>query len=484
MRKIVGNYIYNCAYQMFVMLIPLILQPYLARTLGANNLGVYSYVYSVCTIISVVSMLGTYNYGVRQTAYYRDDSTQSRKFYWELFWLRLILGTFGIFIYITIAFLSEYTMYFILFAGWLIAAILDPSWLFVGMEDMKPTVIKNFAVKVFSVILIFIFVKTSDDLWKYSLIMGASVLISTFILLLQAKIYVGTKCGSLNNIKKHISGSVHLFLPQAASLFYLQIDKVMLKMLTGDASQVSFYDQAEKIVTVPLTFITVLSTVMMPRLANDFAHGKSENLKRSIDTVGRFSIMFAIPMFIGIAAIAGDLIPWYLGEEYIPSVSAIILISPIIVTNSLSGISGNQYFTATNQTNILLKAYVSAAICNIIANALLIPNYKFMGAAAATVLSSAVSVIIQYHYMDKQINIKNFIGYCIKYSISSIPMLLIVIFVGQRLPSTPTTTLIQVICGVLAYFAMLTSYQDKLFIQLTKKITNIIKINKAYKTTG
>lgn len=470
MGKIAKNYIYNCAYQIFVLFVPLVLSPYLARVLGADNLGIYSYVYSTCTIVSTVSMLGTYNYGVRQIACCRDNDAQRRELYWELFWLRLILGALGVFAYLIIAFVSEYTLFFILFSGWLIAGIFDPSWLFVGIEYMKPAVMKNFAVKLISVILIFAFVRTRSDLWKYSLIMGVTLLISTLVLLFQVKPYVGKRRRDLKNIKKHILGSINLFLPQVAALFYLQVDKVMIKLITGDASQVSFYDQAEKVVTVPLTFITVLSTVMMPRLANDFAHGKLESVSKWIDFAGHFSIMFAVPMFLGIAAIACDLIPWYLGSEYVPSIFAIIFISPIVITNSLSGISGNQYFTATNQMDILLKAYVSSAICNVIVNALLIPHYGFMGAAIATVFSSLASVIIQYYHMNRQVKVKNFIKYGVKYFACAFPMLLIVLIIGYKLPSAPTTTLIQIIMGAVAYLSVLIMCGDKLIALFVKKL--------------
>ena len=69
--------------------------------------------------------------------------------------------------------------------------------------------------------------------------------------------------------KKHIIGAVILFLPSLVSTIYLQMDKVMIEWLTGETAQISYYDQAEKIVMIPLTFITVLSTVMMPRIANE-----------------------------------------------------------------------------------------------------------------------------------------------------------------------------------------------------------------------
>ena len=102
MKSITQNYIYNFIYQIVVLLIPIFLSPYLAQTLGPKNLGIYGYIYSVCNIISTISLIGSYNFGIRQIAYYRDNIKQFTSFFWELFWLRLILGCISLIIYFTL----------------------------------------------------------------------------------------------------------------------------------------------------------------------------------------------------------------------------------------------------------------------------------------------------------------------------------------------------------------------------------------------
>lgn len=44
MKKLVKNYIYNLIYQVFLVIVPLITAPYLAKTLGSKALGIYSYI--------------------------------------------------------------------------------------------------------------------------------------------------------------------------------------------------------------------------------------------------------------------------------------------------------------------------------------------------------------------------------------------------------------------------------------------------------
>lgn len=474
MGKITKNYIYNLFFQLLILALPLILSPYLVRVLGSDQLGVYSFVTSTANIIVTVGLLGTYNYGCRQIAYTRDLIEDSNAAYSQILTIRILLGIALTIIYGIVCWAErEYSLYFLLYYSWVLSMIIDPSWFFVGQEDMKATAIKNSAVRLITVALIFLFVKRENDLTAYVAIMGFSALICNALLFLQIKKYKISYYFSLEKVEYHLKGSLSLFWPQVATLMYLQVDKIMLKYLTSDISQVSFYDYGEKIVTIPLTLITTLSTVMMPRIANEYANNNTVGMRELLIKAGKFSMMLAMPMMFGMAICANKLIPWYLGRTYTPSIMVIILVSPIIVTNSLSGISGNQYFVATDQTNLLLKAYASAAVLNILINAILIPQYGCNGAAVATVIAAVASVLIQYYYMHKQLNIGVFIGFSLKYLLCVLFMGMGVFLVGIKLPAKPMTSAIQVLVGLTIYFAILLITKDENLMLVLRKIKNM-----------
>lgn len=67
--------------------------------------------------------------------------------------IRMFLGFIGTIIFVFICINSDYTMYFLIYFPWILASFLDISWLFVGLEKMKPVVLKNFIAKLSSVIL-------------------------------------------------------------------------------------------------------------------------------------------------------------------------------------------------------------------------------------------------------------------------------------------------------------------------------------------
>ncbi len=416
MGKIGKNYIYSLLYQILVLLAPIVTAPYLARVIGADNLGVYSYVSSSGSIITTISLLGIYSYGNRQTAYVRDSRQNLTETFWELEAIRLVLGIIGTVIYAGYAILGQrYTFFFLVYYPYILAQFIDCSWVYVGLENMKPAVLKNAATKLLNIVGIFVFVKSKNDLWIYILLLAITTLLANISIYSQLPKYIDRPQLNIKELPKHLRGSISLFLPQVASLLYLQVDKVMMEWLTRQTDQIAFYDQAEKIVTIPLTLITVISTVVMPRLANEYQKGDAVAIKEVMFKAAKYALCMAMPLMLGMFCIARQLIGWYLGADFSKTAIAIMILVPIVLLNTLAGISGNQYFTATNQTNILLRAYITAAVINIIVNAVLIPQFGYIGAAIATVMSSLASVVTQYYIFAKQVTLKELWKYLIKY---------------------------------------------------------------------
>ena len=285
---------------------------------------------------------------------------------------------------------------------------------------------------------------------------------------------------SFEAVKKHLRGSMQLFWPQVATMIYLSVDKIMLEHFVS-SSAVAYYDQAEKIVKIPLAFITVLSTVMMPRLASQFADGNQKQLKIYLSKTIQFSCFLAFPMMFGIAGIASSLIPWYLGSEFIPVAQAIKVLSPIILLCSLVGISGDQYLVATKQTHIMTVSYFCAAFMNLLIDALLIPRYGVLGAAIGTIIAYLVSVVIQYKVMLKKVHVGMKIICSGMYLIKAVPMLLCVHKVGELFPANWKTTFAQIAVGGMIYLLTLLVTKDRMLWYLTGKARELIKQKKGQK---
>lgn len=64
------NFVYSLAYQLLIIILPLITTPYISRVLGADGIGQFSYTQSVATYFSLMAMLGISQHGNRSISEY------------------------------------------------------------------------------------------------------------------------------------------------------------------------------------------------------------------------------------------------------------------------------------------------------------------------------------------------------------------------------------------------------------------------------
>ncbi|WP_444195881.1 oligosaccharide flippase family protein, partial [Catenibacterium sp.] len=57
------NLLYQSFYEIIIIILPLLTSPYISRVLGAENLGIFSYTYSVAYYFQLLGMLGIKFYG-------------------------------------------------------------------------------------------------------------------------------------------------------------------------------------------------------------------------------------------------------------------------------------------------------------------------------------------------------------------------------------------------------------------------------------
>ena len=181
--KIIKNYIYNFSYQIFLMIVPIVTMPYIARVLGPEELGINSYTYSISYYFILISVVGLTTYGQREIAYVRDDTDKLNKIFWEIEILSIITTIFSFSLYVVYIFsFGQYETYLWAYSIAIIANVFDISWLLTGLEKFGVLSLRNLLIKILMLILIFSFVKSKDDLFLYIVINTAGTLVSNLTL--------------------------------------------------------------------------------------------------------------------------------------------------------------------------------------------------------------------------------------------------------------------------------------------------------------
>ena len=409
-KKSVGkNYIYNLIYEIFILIVPVAITPYVSRVLGEEGSGQYSYIYSIVTYFTLFAALGFGKYAQRLVAQHQCDKYKQSVDFWEVILARLVSVLMAIFVYIVLMKLEvygeKYNILVLIFTINIIAVAFDITFFFQGNEEFKIMVFRNIVVKTIGFICIFIFVKSSQDLWKYTLIQSLMIVLSNLSLWMYLPRYLEKISWHDIHPIQHIVPTLFLFLPTIAVSIYTSLDKTLIGLITKDDAENGNYEYAEKIVKMALTVITSLGTVMIPRNSQQFANGKFESVKKNIENSLRFVMLAGIPMMLGLMAVADNMIPWYLGGGYDKAANLIKILSPIIVIIGFSNVLGLQYLLPSGADKEFTIAIITGAVTNFILNCILIRYTGSYGAAVATVIAESVVTIVMFGYVKEKIHI-------------------------------------------------------------------------------
>lgn len=471
MKSAKKNFLYNLIYQILILIIPLITAPYLSRIVGPSGVGVYSYNYSIVYYFMLITLLGVNNYGNRTIAKIRDDKKKLSYNFWSIYLFQLMMGLLMVILYLGYIFFLDinYKNIALIDTLFIISAMLDINWFFFGLEEFKKTITRNIFVKIGTIILIFIFVKESSDLWKYAVIMSGMTCLSQLILWLFLKDKIQAIKVNIKDIIKHIKPNFILFIPIIAISLYKMMDKIMLGII-ANVEEVAYYENAEKIHNIPMSLITALGTVMLPRMSNILSKGKKiladEYIKKSM----KFVMFMSFAMCIGLIIVGENFAPFYFGEKFSKSGILIVLLAFTIPFSAIANVLRTQYIIPNEMDKIYIYSVFVAAFVNLILNAIFIPKLYSVGACIGTISAEALVMIFQFYLIRREIRISEYIKLGKNFLGKSLVMLGLLYPLNFIYMNDYIRLVMQIILGCILYFILNFKYiMDEL------KIGNLIK---------
>ncbi|WP_125590197.1 oligosaccharide flippase family protein [Companilactobacillus jidongensis] len=470
--KVVKNYLYNAFYQVFILLVPLVTTPYLARVLGPTGVGINSYTNSVIQYFIVFGSIGVDLYGNRQIAFVRSNKQQLTQTFYEIFFMRIITiiiayAAFGLFL----LFSGQYQTYYLAQSVSLIAAAFDISWFFMGMENFYVTVIRNFVIKILTLISIFTFVKSYSDLGIYIFILSMSLLLGNLTLFPSLKKYLVKADFRHLSIWRHLKPSLVLFLPQIAMQIYGVLNKTMLGVMVS-VQATGYFDQSDKMVKMALAIVTATGTVMLPHVANAFARGEVEKTRHYLYQSFRFVSAIAIPIAFGLMAVTAKFVTLFFTKRFLSVIPIMIIESVVIILIAWSNVLGIQYLIPTKQMKSYTISVVIGAVVNIIFNIPLIIKWGAVGATIATVLSELSITMYQLFSIRKQVDYRELFGDLSKYLIAGVLMFEVVFELDRILPISWKMLILEVIVGMIFYTMLLILFRTKIIDEAKSLIHN------------
>lgn len=472
-KKLNANYIYNTIYQLFTLLLPIALTPFITRTIGAEGIGQYSYTRSIVSYFVLFGTMGSNLYAQREIAYAQADKQKKSVIFWELFFLRCILLSISLMIYLFFAVhMKHYAVLLLVQSLDILASYMDITWYFQGVENFKRIITRNIAIKALTVAAIFLLIRSPEDLILYVCIYSVGNLGGQAFL--WKDISAELQRISHKNMQpwRHLRGIMQLFIPQISIQIYLLIDKTMIELITGNSAETGYYELAQTIQRACVTAVTAYGTVAASRVASYRSQGKSSEIRNLLTQSHEMVCLLAVPITFGIAAIAHNMIPWFMGNDYSRVEAILIVLCPLVVIIGFSNISGMQYLVPMGMQNRMTLCSVSGAIINIVVNVWAIPRYGAIGAAAASVIAESAVLISQGYFLRGVIHPKPVMLSLIKALVSSSVMLLLLKMTEAYLLHTAKLlhTLILLIEGIIIYFTLQFLLGNRLMLNVRERL--------------
>lgn len=478
-RKIKTNAIFNLAYQILAIILPIITMPYVSRILGVDNIGIQSYTLSIVSYFMLFAAFGLNDYGQREVARNRNDRNKLTQLFKEIFANRLLTSALVLIIYFSLTFTvfeSNYKIYYLILVMNILSVTFDTAWFFQGLEKFKVLAVRNSLIKLIATVGVFIFVKNENDLWIYILINSLSLIISSISIWTVMPKYLEKTKIKLKNVFIHYKGALVYFIPAIAIQIYTILDKTMIQWITGSTLENGVYEQAEKLGKISLTIIQILNSIMISRMSYLYEINDYDGAKKLCLSSMKFFNFLVYPMMLGVILIAPNLIPFYLGPGYEKSIVLLQIFSSLILFIGVSGFIGSHYMTPIGKQHKSNIALIIGAVFNFSLNLLLIRKFNAVGAAIASVCAEALIAILYMFNARKFIKPIEFLTNGYKNIIAAVIMFIVAFFSTKYLNLSDFLMLIvKVPISIVTYFVVLLILKDDFVITRIKIVVNKLK---------
>lgn len=462
-HSIKRNFLFNSAYQILNVIVPLITTPYLSRTIGATGNGIFTYTQSIANYFVLFAQLGITNYGVREIASCGDNRDKRSETFWNLFAMNLVIGvivTIGYFIYSLTAGMDQFYIYLI-WSLWVIGSVLDVTWLLNGCQEFEVPMVRNFCTRLAGMFFLFAFVHTEADTWAYVFAISAPFFLNAVLVWPFVQRYVDPVKPTWAKMLMHLKPNLMLFIPVIATSLYTLLDKVMLGSMAG-MEQTGIYDYAEKISKMPLAIITALGAVVLPKMTEVIASGHDEEARGLVRETMWFMQACAMALAFGISAVAPEFVPVFFGagyDECIPLTRLLSLIIPLVCATNVIGV---QYLVPSHQDRGFTASVLAGAGVNVIINLFAIPAAGAKGAAYATVAAEVMVLLVQAWLVRDQLPLHQNLLDAIPFAAIGVIMFLLIRGIRAVLSalsiSNMALLLIEVITGGLFFISLAFAY--------------------------
>lgn len=449
---------------------------YVSRVLFASGIGEVASATNVAGYFVVLAALGMPTYGTKSIAACTDKRSVN-KIFWDLFTINAIsTAVFSFSYYLLIfthPFFQEQLPLFCVVGLGIVFNIFNVDWFYRGKEEFGYITLRSFIIKVLSLVAIFIFIKSEEDVIVYALVITLSNVANYVFNIIHLRKYISLP-------RERIAVSTHLkpiLLLLSASIIIELYTMVGTTLLTvfSTSECVGYFTNSMSIIRVIRSIVTSISAVFLPRLSFYYSSGRQQEFERLINNGLKILLFLTIPAAVGIFSIAEDAVLILFGSSFYGSIISVRILSLSIITIALSNFIGYQVFITVGKEKLMVLSTVVGASTNLILNFILIFYLDYVGVALASALAELAVTVYQMYYLYKLSLLKINMRYLTSVILASVAMVLAVLLISQLLSNQLIRLITSVVMGAVCYMFLSVSFKNEFAIQLLDRFMPLYK---------
>ncbi|MDI5890287.1 flippase [Halomonas rhizosphaerae] len=393
----------------------------LARTLGPEGYGIYSFAFALVSLMAVPSQLGLPELMVRETA-----KAQAHE-QWGLLrglWRWSSLTVWGFSSLIALAALTGIWLFGDGMGNaqrqtLLVSLLLIPL---VALGNLRGAALKGLRRVVLgqlpeSVLRPAILIGLTSAIWLlvgsitpmsamglHAIAAAVAFIIGAFLLWRARPQSLGASPTPQFQSRQWLSSALPLAMIAGLQLINNQTDIIMLGIFRSP-EEVGVY----KVVVASAAFVTfglqAVNAVVSPYFAKYYIEGDMMRFQTIVKLSTRASLVMGLPVASIFLLLGDQLLGVVFGEEYVAGYNALMIIIIGQVVNVCVGLVGTILVMTGNEKSSLFALVVSSLV-NVSLNVLLIPFYGIQGAAIASVMTIMLWNFFMWHMVKKKLNIQ------------------------------------------------------------------------------
>lgn len=385
-----------------------ILYPYLLRTIGVDRFGEIAFTQAIIQYFIILIEYGFNMTAPRDIAKNFLDKNKVKEIFSNVLACKLLIligiTTTTIFVYFMLVNIYNNYIYVLLFLAMYISVIgnvIFPIWFFQGIQEMRYITLINILSRVIVLILIFLFVKTSDDYIIAAFFQSITIFIAgifSFIILIKKYKYVFI-LPNVKVMKVYMKEGWSVFLSTIAINIYTSTNIVLLGVFSNSII-VGYYSTANKIIDCVRGLMNAITQAIYPYISNRLKELKKENsilIKRIRN--GYCGLCCFISIFIYF--FSEYIIIILFGESYRESVFLLKMMSVIPFIVSISNIYGIQIMMNFGYQKEFSKIIILAAIIDLVMVFPMVFILKAEGIIITSILVEFIVTILTVFFVKK-----------------------------------------------------------------------------------